>query len=270
VAKKKRTKELSMRKVREIFRLSMQYGVKNREISRSCSISHTVVNNYLKRVKELDLTFDEIDKMSDEELKKSLRNIAVSSPGTQAVPNWEFVNQELKKKSVTMELLWQEYRDLYPEGYARSQYYKLYARWKKRLNVSLRQSHKAGEKLFVDYAGQTVPVIDRQTGEEKAAQIFVAVLGASNYTYAEATRSQSIPDWIDSHINAFEYFGGVPEIVVPDNLKSGVTKACRYEPDINSTYHEMARHYDTAVIPARVRKPKDKAKAEVGVQIVER
>ncbi|MDT8316905.1 MAG: IS21 family transposase, partial [bacterium] len=152
MAKKKRAKELSMRKVREIFRLSMKCGVNNREIGRSCSISHTVVNNYLKKVKEAGLAFEEIDKMSDEELKIKLRNIAVSSPGIQAVPDWEFVHQELKKKSVTQELLWQEYRDLYPDGYARSQYYKLYARWKKRLNVSLRQSHKAGEKLFVDYA----------------------------------------------------------------------------------------------------------------------
>ena len=134
----------------------------------------------------------------------------------------------------------------------------------------MRQTHRAGEKLFVDYAGHTVPVIDEATGEIRSAQIFVAVLGASNYTYAEATWTQALPDWIGSHQRTFEFLDGVPEIVVPDNLRSGISKAHRYEPDINPTYQDMASHYGVAIIPTRVRKPQDKAKVEVGVQIVER
>ncbi len=130
--------------------------------------------------------------------------------------------------------------------------------------------HKAGEKMFVDYAGHTVPIQDRSTGKIRDAEIFVAVLGASNYTYADASWDQSLPSWIESHVRTFEYFKGVPKTVVPDNLKAGESKPCRYEPDINPTYHDMAVHYGTAVIPARVAKPKDKAKVEVAVQVVER
>ncbi len=259
-----------MRKVREVFRLSMDCGMKNREIARSCSISHTVVNDYLKRAKEVGLTYSQIETMDESELMRLLRGGKTGREEIRPQPDLSWVHQELKKKGVTLQLLWEEYREVYPEGYKRSQFYKLYKRWKKRLNVSLRQTHKVGEKMFVDYAGQTVSVKDRNTGETGEAEIFVAVLGASNYSYAEAIWDQGLPNWIGSHIRAFEYFGGVPEIVVPDNLKSGVSKACRYEPDINPTYHDMAVHYGTAVIPARVRKPKDKAKVEAGVQVVER
>jgi len=261
-----------MRKIKEIFRLSMDCGIKKREIARSCAVAHTTVNDYINRAKEAGLTWSEIREMDEGKLKGLLGGgrKTTKSDNLRPRPDWEQIHQEVRKPGVTLQLLWQEYKALYPDGYQLSQFYERYSQWKKKQQLSLRQTHKAGEKLFVDYAGQTVPVIDRGTGEVKTAQIFVGVLGASNHTYAEATATQGIPDWIGSHIRAFEYFGGVPEIVVPDNLKSGVTKACRYEPDINTTYHEMAVHYGTAIIPARVRKPKDKAKAEVGVQIVER
>jgi transposase len=185
-------------------------------------------------------------------------------------PDWAYVHQELKRKGVTLQLLWQEYKASYPEGLQYSQFCALYRQFTRKLGLALRQEHKAGEKLFVDFAGQTMPVMDPATREEQAAHIFVAVLGASNYTYAEATRSVDLPSWILAHVHAFEFFGGVPAMVVPDNLKAGVLRVCRYEPDLNPTYQEMAAHYGTVVIPARVKKPKDKAKVEGGVLIMER
>jgi transposase len=171
---------------------------------------------------------------------------------------------------VTLALLWEEYKSVYPDGYQYSQFCELYRRFSGKLKLWMRQEHRAGEKLFVDYAGDTVDVVNPKTGEVRAAQIFVAVLGASNYSYCEATWSQTLPDWIGSHERAFSFFGGVPELLIPDNLKSGVNNPCRYEPDLNPTYHDLAKHYGTAVIPARVRKPKDKAKVEGGVLVVQR
>lgn len=260
-----------MRKVGEIFRLSLECRKTNREIARSCGVSHTVVNEYLKRARETGLGDAEIQKMSEGELKSRLRvGSREKLRPTRPQPDFKRIHEELKKKSVTRALLWEEYRDAHPEGYRLSQFCEYYRRWKNKLAVSLRQTHKAGEKMFVDYAGQTVPITDPETGSIREAEIFVAVLGASNYTFAEASPDQSLPSWIGSHIHAFEYFEGVPEIVVPDNLKSGVLKTCRYEPDLNPAYHEMAVHYGTAVIPARVGKPKDKAKVEAGVLVVER
>jgi transposase len=167
-------------------------------------------------------------------------------------------------------LLWEEYYAEHPNGYRYSQFCELYRRWSRKLKVSMRQIHKAGEKLFVDYAGHTLPIVNRYTGEISEAQVFVAVMGASNYTFAEATLSQNLSDWLGSHVRAFEFLGGVPEMVVPDNLKSAVSKPCRYDPELNPSYQDLAEHYGTAVIPARVRKPKDKSKAELGVQVVER
>lgn len=267
----RRSKELSMRKIREILRLSMSCSLGNRDVARSCGISHTVVNRYVARAKEAGLSYPQIEGMDDPELGLLLRGRKQPrSCAPRPLPDWDWVHQEMRKKAVTLQLLWEEYKEVHPEGYQPTQFCELYRRWKGKLDVTMRQEHKAGEKMFVDYAGQTVPIIDGSTGEIKQAQIFVAVLGASNYTYAEATSDQSLPNWISSHIRAFEYMGGVAEIVVPDNLKSGVTKACRYEPDLNPTYQELAAHYGAAVIPARVRKPRDKSKVETGVQIVER
>jgi transposase len=180
------------------------------------------------------------------------------------------VHRELRRKSVTLDLLWQEYKADHPDGYRYSWFCEHYRQWAGRLSVSLRQTHTPGEKLFVDYAGQTLPIIDGLTGEIRQAQLFVAVLGASNYTYAEATWTQQLPDWIGSHVRVFEFLGGVPAILVPDNLKSGVKRASFYDPDLNPTYRDLAAHYGVAVLPARPRKPKDKAKVEGGVLIVER
>jgi transposase len=180
------------------------------------------------------------------------------------------IHHQLKRKGVTRQLLWEEYSASHPAGYGYTQFCVLYRDWRSRLKLSMRQTHRAGEKLFVDYCGPTVPIVNVATGEVREAQVFVAVLGASNYTYAEATWTQSLPDWIGSHTRAFAFFGGTPQLIIPDNLKSGVTRACRYEPLLNTSYAEMLAHYGTAAMPARPYKPRDKAKVEVGVQIVER
>ena len=180
------------------------------------------------------------------------------------------MHQELRRKGVTLMLLWEEYKAAQPDGLQYSQYCEHYRRWVQRIKPSMRQVHRAGEKCFVDYAGQTVPVVDPRSGDTRTAQVFVAVLGASHYCYAEATWSQSLPDWIGSHERALGYFGGVPELLVPDNLASGVTRAHRYEPILNPTYRDMATHYGTAILPARARKPRDKAKVENAVLLVER
>ncbi len=174
------------------------------------------------------------------------------------LPDWIAVYQELKRKGMTKQLLWEEYTQQYPNrSFSYPQYCLLYRHWLKKQNRSMRQTHKAGEKLFVDYAGQTVPIVSNATGKIKTAQIFVAVLGASNYTFCEATWSQKLPDWISSHVRAFSFIGGVPALVVPDNLKSAVTKACRYDPQINPAYQQLAAHYGTAQVPARPLKPKN-------------
>jgi len=185
-------------------------------------------------------------------------------------PDWAQIHQEMRRKGVTLFLLWQEYKANQPDGFNYSWFCQHFRDWCGRLDAVMRQEHLAGEKCFVDYAGHTMPVTDRHTGEIRQAQIFVGVMGASNYTFAEATWSQSLPDWIGSHVRMLNYFGACPEMLVPDNLKSGVTKACRYEPDLNPSYLEFANHYSIAVVPARSRKPRDKAKAEGGVLLVER
>jgi transposase len=186
------------------------------------------------------------------------------------VPNWATVHHELKRKGVTLFLLWQEYKAATPDGLQYSWFCQAYRAWASKLDLVMRQTHRAGEKLFGDYAGQGIPVVNGHSGEVHEVAIFVAVLGASNYTYAEATWTQSLPDWIGSHVRTFAALGGVPEIVVPDNLKAAVTRAHRYEPEINRTYAALAQHYGFAIIPARAAKPRDKAKVEVGVQVVER
>jgi len=211
------------------------------------------------------------DGMDESHLERLLYPPAAAPKSDQRpLPDLSYVHQELKRKGVTLFLLWQEYKAQHPDGFQYSRFCDLHRQFKGKLTVSMRQTHRAGEKLFVDYAGPTIPIVNSTTGEEHSAQVFVAVLGASSYTFAEATMTQGLADWTGSHVRAFAFFGGVPEIVVPDNLKSGVTKPCRYDPDINPSYAELASHYSVAVIPARVRKPKDKAKAEGGVLLVER
>jgi|GEM_PF-5221 len=185
-------------------------------------------------------------------------------------PDWEEIHRELRRPHVTLQLLWQEYKERHPDGFQYSWFAEHYRLWARKLDVVLRQEHRAGEKLFVDFAGRTIPIVDPATGQTSQAPFFVGVLGASNYTYAEATPSQELPHWIAAHVHAFEYIGGVPQIVVPDNPRVGITRAHRYEPELNRTYQEMAAHYRCAIIPARPRKPRDKAKVEAGVLVAER
>lgn len=264
-------KRLSMRKIKEVLRLRWANGLSKRQTAMSCGISRPAVDEYLRRAEAAGLSWPLPNELDDGALERLLFPAAPGlSAQARGIPDWSEINRELKRKGVTLFLLWQEYRERHPQGYQYSSFCQQYRQWQGKQDLVMRQDHRAGEKLFVDYAGHTVPVVDTRTGEIRETQIFVAVLGASNYTYAEATWSQALPDWIGSHQRAFRYLGGVPEIVVPDNLRAGVSKAHRYEPDINPTYQEMATHYGVAVVPARVRKPKDKAKAEIGVQVVER
>ena len=262
---------LTMRKIREVFRLKFDCDISNRQIAKSCNIARSTVAEYLFRFKQAALSWPLAQELGDNQLEQLLYPKLPTLPAHERpLPDWSYVHQQLRHKSVTLMLLWQEHKELHPQAHQYSQFCNLYRQWAAKIDPVMRQEHRAGEKLFVDYAGQTVEVYDLHTNQMREAQIFVAALGASNYTYAEATWTQTLPDWIGSHSRAFTFLGGVPQIVVPDNLKSGVSKACFYEPNINPTYLDMANYYDTVVIPARRRKAKDKAKVEVAVQVVER
>ncbi|HCD9287893.1 TPA: IS21 family transposase [Legionella pneumophila] len=265
------TEKLSMRKIREVLRLRYESGLNNRDIAMSVAISASTVSTYLSRAKMFNVTWPLPASMSDDELYACLFP-QESNPKklNRPTPDLSWVHRELKRKGVTLLLLWYEYRSQYPEGYGYSRFCEMYRDFSCKLNPSMRITHHAGEKLFVDYSGLTVPWIDKETGVVYKAEIFVAVLGASNYTFVEAAESQSLRHWISAHIRAFEFFGGVPTCIVPDNLKSGVTQSHLYDPDTNITYQEMANYYNVAVTPARVRSPKDKAKVEVGVQGIQR
>ena len=264
-------KRISMRKIKEVLRLFHEAQLSRRQIARSLSISRDTVGSTLRRAQAAGITWPLPEGLSEEEIEERLYPPPETlSPADRPEPDWAHIHRELRRKGVTLQLLWQEYKMARPDGFQYSWFCERYRAWKGQIDLVMRQQHRAGEKLFVDYAGQTVDLVDPETGETIQAQIFVAVLGASNYTYAEATRSQALPDWISSHQRAFAFFGGVPAIVVPDNLKSGVTNPHRYEPDVNRTYADLAEHYGVAVLPARPGKPKDKAKVETGVQIVER
>ena len=260
-----------MRKIRETLRLHHDNDLGQRPIARCLNISRTTVGDYLNRANIAGVSWPLPESLTDQQLYSLLfPPIIPVAPTVRQAPDCVYLHTELKRKGMTLMLLWEEYQAEYPQGYRYSHFCELYRKWVRKLKISMRQVHKAGEKLFVDYAGQTLPIVNPRTGEITEAQIFVAVLGASSYTFAEATLSQNLPDWLGSHCRAFAFLGGVPELVIPDNLKSAVSKPCRYEPDLNPSYQDLAEHFGTAVIPARVRKPKDKAKAEVGVQIVER
>jgi transposase len=262
---------LSMRKTREILRLKYEAQLSNRSISRACRVSPSTVWECLHRFEVAGLSWPLPEEMDDSVLEQQLyRREEGTSPLDPHRPDWDWVRRELRKKHVTLMLLWQEYRSVHPEGYQYSWFCRHYAKYKQKLDVVMRQDHKLGEKCFVDYAGDTLEVVDPETGEVQKADVFVGVLGASNYTYAEASLAQDLPSWIGAHVRMFEFFGGCPEILVPDNLKCGVTAPNVYEPDLNPTYQEMAEHYGVAVIPARVRRPRDKAKVENGVLIAER
>jgi transposase len=260
---------LSMRKVREVLRLKYEQGLSSRAIATSCHISVGSVHDYLQRAKITGLPWPLPDDLSDEALDRRLFPPAATLPSDRPTPDLSYIARELRRKGVTLSLLWEEYRRSHPDGYGYSRFCELYTAHAEAIEPRMRQIHKAGEKLFVDYAGMTMWITDRSNGELVEVQIFVATLGASDYVYAEATLSQSSEDWIASHVRAFEFFCGVPQILVPDNLKSAVTSACFYEPDINRTYGEMASYYGAVIIPARVKKPRDKAIVENHVKTVE-
>ena len=257
---------LPMRKIRDVLRLSA-VGMSKRKIAASLGVSPTAAGECIRRARRVGLGWPLPEEMTDEALESRLYPPPASkAKHRRPQPNWAGMHRELRRPGVTLQLLWEEHRGAYADGYGYSRFCELYRAWEGRLSPTMRQTHVAGERLFVDYAGTTLEVIDGSTGEVITAQLF----GASNHTYAEATWTQGLADWIGSHTRAFAFFGGVPAMVVSDNLKSGITKACFYEPAVNRTYADMAAHYDTAVVPARPRKPRDKAKVEVAVQVATR
>jgi transposase len=282
-------KGLSMRKFREVLRLRYQLGLLQHEIARSCGISQPTVHRYLERAETAGLSWPLPDDCDDRRLHELIFSTTVrsSSPAAasqqSATPvstdgrapiDFAAIHHELQShKHVTLQLLWEEYcQSAHSDGspYSYTRLCELYNKWRRKLDLVLRQDHRAGEKMFVDWAGTTIPLYNRATGESKPAYLFVAVLGASSYTFALATLSQDLPHWIECHTRALEFFQGAPQLLIPDNAKTAVTRACRYDPDLNRTYLEFAQHYHIAVMPARPYKPKDKAKVEAGVLLAER
>lgn len=261
---------LSMRKLREILRLHFENGLSGRAIGRSCKASSSTVQDYLRRAELAKLGWPPPVELDDEALERLLFPNEYAPVRTRPEPDWALVHRELAKKHVTKLLVWQEYREVHVDGMQYSQFCERYNRWRERLGLVWRRDHKAGERMFVDFSGDGITIVDPATGECRVAKLFVAVLGASNLTFIEPVLSEDLPTWIQCHVDAFAYFGGVAEIVVPDNLKSGVTAPDYYDPDLNRTYASLAEHYSTVVIPARIKKPRDKAKVEQGVLLAER
>jgi len=262
-----------MRKIKEVLRLKFELGLGQRQIARSCSISQSTVHNYLKRAAAAGLGWPLPEGWEESRLNEARfgEDRPAERKSQRPLPEFRSLQDQLQRHPhLTLQLAWEEYRQANPEGYRYSWFCERYRKWLRKQDVVLRQEHKAGEKGFVDWAGATIPVQDPVTGAIWQASLFVMVLGASSYTYAEATRDQQLTSWISAHIHAFEYFGGVPRLLVPDNPRTSVSRACRYDPDLNPTYQEMAMHYGVGVVPARPYRPRDKAKAEVGVQVVQR
>ena len=261
---------LPMRKIRDVLRLSAG-GMSNRQIAASLNIGATAAGEFLRRARSAGVGWPLSDDTTDDVLEARLYpSSPVATRDQRPKPDWPMIHRELRRKGVTLQLLWQEHRAVHPGGHAYSHFCDLYRAWNGRLSPTMRQVHVAGERLFVDYAGTTLSIVDGATGEVLTCQLFVAALGASSYTYAEATFTQGLADWIGSHTRAFAHLGGVAALLVSDNLKSGITKACFYEPTVNRTYAEMAAHYGTAVLPARPYKPRDKAKVEAAVLLATR
>jgi transposase len=264
-------RRLSMRKTKEILRLKYELGLSNRQIARSCNVSRRTVAEYICRAEKIGIPWPLPEKTDNARLEEFLfGEKTLFSGAKRTLPDMEYIHREMRRKGVTLRLLWEEYLSENPDGYQITQFCEYYSRWKKKLHPTMRLPHKAGEKMFVDWAGQTIPVINPKTGVISPASIFVAVLGASSYMFIEAFPNQKLPQWIAAHCDAYEYFEGVTKITVPDNPRTAVNKACRYEPDMNATYQEMAEHYGTVIIPARTYKPRDKAKVETAVQNAER
>lgn len=264
-------KRLSMRKLREVLRLKYERELSNRKIGINLNISHVTVAEYLRRAEQAGLGWPLAEEWDDDRLQAALFPPTAPSKVPRPVPDWSHVYRELgRHKGVTLELLWLEYKQVHPDGYQYSQFCDLYRQWRGKLDVTLRQPYRGGEKAFVDYAGPTVPIVEASTGEIRQAQVFVGALGASSYTFVDLTWTRSLPDWTISHVRMFTFFGGVPHLLIPDNEKAGVKSASYYEPDLNPTYQELANHYGTTVLPTRPHAPRDKAKAEAAVQAVER
>lgn len=261
---------VSMRQVKEILRQKWVLKRTHREIAESVSVSAGSVSATVSRATRAGLTWAQVETMSDEALEVRLYGPREGASCERPRPDCAYIHAERAKPGVTLELLHLEYLEKHPNGLRYTQFCDEYRKWVRRHRLTMRQVHRAGEKLFVDYSGKKPHVVDRQTGELVEVELFVAVLGASNYTYVEATRTQKVGDWIGSHVRCLEFLGGVPRDLVPDQLKSGVTGACRYEPSIQRTYEEMAQHYGTTVLPARPAHPRDKAKVERAVQVVQR
>ncbi|MCX5827161.1 MAG: IS21 family transposase [Deltaproteobacteria bacterium] len=260
-----------MRTIKEVLRLKWEKKFSNKQVAQSCNIARSTVREYVGRAQSAGLSWPLASDLDDSQLEALLfPPLTTDTSKKRGLPDMEYIRKELTRKSVTLNLLWLEYRQANPDGYQYSQFCHHYHQWSDKLDVCLRQTHRAGEKAFVDYAGQTIPVTDPETGETREAVLFLSSLGASSYTYAWASLSQDLSSWIEANVRALTFFGGVPEILVPDNLKTGIKRPCYYEPDINPTYHKMAQHYGTVVIPARIRKPKDKAKVESAVLVAER
>ena len=266
-------KRLSMRKLKEVLRLKFEHDLSDRAIARSCSVSHRTVAEYVKRFVLSGLPWPVPEELDERGLYGKLFPERAGGAGPLAprtMPDMEYLHRELRRPGVSLYMLWEEYRQQVPDGYAKTQFYDRYRRWTGKLHPTMRQAYKAGEKVFVDWAGKKPEIVDPKTGEVRPGELFVACLGASSYTYAEATLTQQLPDWIGAQMRMLEFFGAVPALVVPDNTKTGVTRACRYDPDLNPTYRDFADHYGLAILPTRVAKPRDKAKVENAVRIAER
>jgi transposase len=265
---------LNMRQINEILRLRHQCQLSVRDIARSCGLPTSTVGDYLKRAEAVNLGWPLPEGLSQKQLQDQLLGCSLPKTPTpdssKPLPDWARLRQELARKGVTLQLLWQEYRREHPDGYSRSRFCELYQQWVGAQDPVLRQVHVPGEKLFVDWAGQTVEIHNPVDGSTTQAHLFVAVLGASNMIFAEAFPNEQLDSWITAHAHAYGFYGGVARVTVPDNPKTAVTQSCRYEPRLHRSYKDMADHYGTVILPARPRKPRDKAKVETGVQIAER
>lgn len=259
-----------MRKIREVLRLRWEHKMTAREIAVSCSLGCTTVLEYGYRARAAGLGWPLPDELTDAALEDLLFPPSVAQDTDRPLPDWSYVRAELNKKGVTMTLLWQEYKRAHPDGYRYSRFVERFRQWEGTHTYSMVQHHRPGEKLFVDFSGMRMQLTNPETGEIHSVEIFVAATGYSQFIFALACQSQALRDWLDAHAKAFEFLGGVPEVVVPDNLKAGVKHPCRYEPEKNPAYAELASHYEVVVLPARSRKPKDKAKVENAVLQVER
>jgi len=266
-----------MRRIREVIRLKHELGRNHRQISAATGLSKGSVSSYLKRAREAGVTWEMAAALSESELEAQLFKTPNHAPPMGRVPiDFEWVHREMRRRGVTLQLLWVEYRDAAtddPQGrrpYQYSQFCDRYRQFRGCVDASMRQQHRAGEKAFLDYSGLRPTIVDRKSGEVIEVELFVATLGASSFTFAEATRSQKRDEFIASTARAFEYFGGAPKITVPDQLRSAVSGPDRIDPELNPVFAEFGEHYGTAIIPARPRKPKDKAKVEVAVQVAQR